>query len=136
MKWNSCVRFMWWNNMHNQYASNFSLTLSWQRPLWYRNQSIDLLCKWTGFDMITASVMKDLNTANLLDHILLFQKCLKTGVFKNWPRQILSDVFILYLLVVIFKSSHGRVLRKIGYLKTVLIKVFEKYLQKKSLLWT
>ena len=33
------------------------LTLSWRRPLSYRNQSID---QWTGFYMITASVMKGL----------------------------------------------------------------------------
>ena len=38
-----------------------TLTLSWQRPLSYRNQSIDLLVnQWTGFYMITASVMKEL----------------------------------------------------------------------------
>ena len=37
------------------------LTLSWRRPLLYRNQSIDLLAnQWTGFYMITASVMKGL----------------------------------------------------------------------------
>ena len=39
----------------------FSLTLSWRRPLSYRNQSI--VCsanQWTGFYMITASVMKGL----------------------------------------------------------------------------
>ena len=32
------------------------LTLSWRRPLSYRNQSTE----WTGFYMITASVMKEL----------------------------------------------------------------------------
>ena len=38
------------------------LTLSWRRPLSYRNQSIDLVCKsmdWFSY-MITASVMKEL----------------------------------------------------------------------------
>ena len=44
----------------------FILTLSWRRPLSYRNQSIDLFRKicgenqWTCFYMITASVMKGL----------------------------------------------------------------------------
>ena len=36
-----------------QLNSTFSLTLSWQRPLSYRNQSIDLLCKsmdWFLYD--------------------------------------------------------------------------------------
>ena len=37
-----------------------SLTLSWRRPLTYRNQSIDL---WTCFYMITASIMKGLRSA-------------------------------------------------------------------------
>ena len=38
------------------------LTLSWRRPLSYRNQSIDLRSnQWTGFYMITAAVMKQLN---------------------------------------------------------------------------
>ena len=50
-------------------ASSFEqLTLSWRRSLSYRNHSIDLLCllhwltpnQWTGFYMITASVMKEL----------------------------------------------------------------------------
>ena len=40
----------------------FTLILSWWRPLSYKNQSIDLLCnQWTGFLMITASIMKELN---------------------------------------------------------------------------
>ena len=34
-----------------------SLTLSWRGPLLYRNQSTDLQSKWTGFYMITASVI-------------------------------------------------------------------------------
>ena len=38
-----------------------SLTLSGRRPLSYRNQSIDCSAnQWTGFYMITASVMKEL----------------------------------------------------------------------------
>ena len=39
-----------------------ALTFSWRRPLSYRNQSIDLRSnQWTGFYMITASVMKGLS---------------------------------------------------------------------------
>ena len=40
-----------------------AVTLSWQRPLSYKNQSIDLQSRanqWTGFYMITAFVMKKL----------------------------------------------------------------------------
>ena len=36
------------------------LTLSWRRPLSHRNQCNDLQSRWTGFYMITASVMKEL----------------------------------------------------------------------------
>ena len=39
-----------------------ALTFWWRRPLSYRNQSIDLRSnQWTGFYMITASVMKGLS---------------------------------------------------------------------------
>ena len=39
------------------------LTLSWWRPLSYKNQSIDLQSKsMDGFYMITDSVIKELNT--------------------------------------------------------------------------
>ena len=54
-----------------EFLSCFSaglLTLSWLRPFSFRNQSTDLLYKsmicstnqWTGFYMITASIMKEL----------------------------------------------------------------------------
>ena len=45
------------------YEIFYHLNLSWRGPLSYRNQSIDLICRtnqWTGFYMITASVMKEL----------------------------------------------------------------------------
>ena len=42
-------------------VKSFHLTLLWRRPLSYRNQSNDLRSKsWTGFYVITASVMKEL----------------------------------------------------------------------------
>ena len=52
----------WW-----LYESDWEklITLSWRRPLSYRNQSIDWSAnQWTGFYMITASVMKELNKSN------------------------------------------------------------------------
>ena len=39
---------------------DYNLTLSWRRLLSYRNQSIYSANQWTGFYMITASVMKEL----------------------------------------------------------------------------
>ena len=47
----------------------FFLTLSWQRPLSYRNQSN----QWSGFYMITASVTKGLNE-HVAPKLLLFLK--------------------------------------------------------------
>ena len=43
------------------------LTLSWRRPLSYRNQSIDLLCNGLVSIMITAPVMKELNAYPYLE---------------------------------------------------------------------
>ena len=45
------------------------LTLSWRRPLSYRNQSNDLLCianQCTGFSMIKASFMKEFRVAGAI----------------------------------------------------------------------
>ena len=52
-------------------------------PLSYRNQSIDLQSnRWTGFYMITASVMKELN-ADFFENFVCknFNYCLKKGEF-------------------------------------------------------
>ena len=57
-----------------------SLTISWQRPLSYRNQSIDfspLICstnQWTGFYMNTASVLKELKLLEL-EVMRVIRKC-------------------------------------------------------------
>ena len=44
------------------YSICFHLTLSWRQPLSYRNQSN----QWTGFYMITASVMKELSSPTFI----------------------------------------------------------------------
>ena len=60
------------------------LTVSWRRPLSYRNQSIDLQSKsiyqWTGFYMITASVMKRLRI--LVKFFKMNFACIH---FCEWP---------------------------------------------------
>ena len=49
-------------SLHGHALILSTLTLSWRRPLSYRNQSIDLRAnQWSGFYMITDSVMKELN---------------------------------------------------------------------------
>ena len=72
-----------------------SLTLSWRRPLSYKNQS--------GFYMITASVMKELNQKEIKDpqtnfkkfeiqrnnwglpeSIILWDLCKNQGIQNNW----------------------------------------------------
>ena len=69
------------------YYVRVSLTLSWRRPLSYRNQSIDLFCKsnhWTGFYMITAPVMKELN--DKMSHKIPIQKFAQNISLKSFPR--------------------------------------------------
>ena len=54
----------------------FPLTLSWRRPLTYRNQSS--ANQWTGFYMITASVMKELKITEAVA-----QRCSVEKVFPE-----------------------------------------------------
>ena len=64
-----------------------SLTLSWRRPLSYRNQ-------WTGFYMITASVMRELKPPVYISH---------WGVFFRFP--VIFPAFITpYVLLSNFLS--------------------------------
>ena len=74
----------------------FQLYLSWRRPLSYRNQSIDLLCKsmdWFLYDMITASVMKELSLSDILIalFVLVFIKTLWIYNQNNWCRSIYQN---------------------------------------------
>ena len=75
----------------------FLLTLSWRRPLSYRNQSIDLRSKLrTGFYMITASVMKELKWGKneekyWFQHILWNSKIL----FRFW-----IEAYIFFQMVI------------------------------------
>ena len=55
------VRNLIWFSYTSTCLHIVSLTLSRRRPLSYKNQSIDLRDQWTGFYMITASVMKELS---------------------------------------------------------------------------
>ena len=59
---------------------HFHLTLSWRRPLLYRNQSIDLQSKnqWTGFYMITVPIMKELNVWSVESEVLPSMKWVGT----------------------------------------------------------
>ena len=59
--------------------SRCKLNLSWQRPLSYRNQSICSANQWTGFYMITASVVKE-----LMKWVGIFQmKNFWLGIFRG-----------------------------------------------------
>ena len=60
-------------------SCTFNLTLSWRRPLSYGNQSN----QWTGFHMITGSVMKELISAS------------RGGGGEGW--KIYSELSFLYL---------------------------------------
>ena len=64
VKWSFALEFCdsFWSNKFD--ITIMTLTLSWRRPLSYRNQS-NSANQWTGFYMITASVMKGLMKAIL-----------------------------------------------------------------------
>ena len=67
-KFPDCYFFLLWSNMLlNIIIKPFNLlTLSWRRPLPYRASPLIFSAnQWTGFYMITASVMKELNTIQL-----------------------------------------------------------------------
>ena len=77
-----------------------NLTLSWRRPLSYRNQSI--ICganQWTGFYMITASVMKGLNVIFGVDSTcingLANLMCIPWCQCREW-RAILTECPLIY----------------------------------------
>ena len=79
----------------------FELTLSWRRPISFRNQSIDLryhietsplICsanQWTGFYMISASVMKGLTFLSSIPFWCSrkHQKTKKSDCFKGIKRE-------------------------------------------------
>ena len=87
------------------------LPLSWRGPLSYRNQSIDLQRKsmdwflydngnqWTGFYMITASVLKGLNVWQGSEYDCDYFYLLRNT--WNWQKQLFGGV-----------KSKKRVLRK------------------------
>ena len=67
------------------------LTLSWRRPLSYRNQSTDLLCK-SCFYIITASVMEELSKSfplRISKHIV-YQKSV-------WPDSVQERLIRKYV---------------------------------------
>ena len=73
---------LWTDEIHSLHLKN-SLTLSWRRPLSYRNQPIDLLAsQWAGFYMITASVMKELSKN--VTRLLVCVPFLLRSICKYW----------------------------------------------------
>ena len=98
-------------------ASWAYLTLSWRRPLSCRNQSIDIPTnQWTGFYMITASVMKELslllqwflfsNVEVLFHYLLLWY----ISIFpQNVSRYLKSCMFfLLWTTTISFRQFRGR----------------------------
>ena len=102
------------------------LTLSWRRPLSYRHQSIDietspLICganQWTGFYMITASVMKRLNSfrkdrfrefvvCNLIIRCLTFRYiCTASGTRGYSKHFVLSKIYKIYFRLFMEAVNH------------------------------
>ena len=65
-------------------------------PLSYRNQSIDL--EWTGFYMITASIMKELNAKVLLKNLIKFCR-------RDYVLSIAHDYQFLWWSLVLFEAE-------------------------------
>ena len=67
-----CVSYLNWNIKNDASTTSSvcsSLTLSWWRPLsmdWFLRKSMDSANQWTGFYMITTSVMNELNEEKLI----------------------------------------------------------------------
>ena len=62
------------------------LILSWRRPLSYRNQSIDLLCKWMDWFLYDrASVMKELKYTASIYQQDISAKTESTKVLQKHP---------------------------------------------------
>ena len=76
------------------------LTLSWRRPLSYRNQSIDLQSKWK-----TASVMKELNI-QISQINNQYSKQTKTTQLI-WKANQLTDFYITETLAVNVLGSNS-----------------------------
>ena len=74
------------------------LTLLWWRPLSYRNQSIDLLCKsmdWSLYNMITASVIKELK---IQERFVIIWKCYKLVKHFRKKGNVVSGKMVQTLL--------------------------------------
>ena len=103
-----------------------SLTLSWRRALSFRHQSIDietspLICgenQWTGFYMITASIMKRLNSfrkdrfrefvvCNLIIRYLAFRYiCTASGTRGYSKNFVLSKIYKIYFRLFMEAVNH------------------------------
>ena len=81
----------------------FCLSLSWRRPLSYRNQSIDL---WTGFYMITALIKPKLCVSTFFCNI---------QVDTVYQRVLYNSLFFLLLRHIISKTKE-HILHKRGFI--------------------
>ena len=104
--WPFCKGFlMKWVNLFDLLNPDL-LTLSWRRPLSYRNQSIDLLCsanQWTGFYMITVFVMKQLkDIATSITKVHCF--FLVRRIYANNGSLVTRKILSLFLLLSKWKN--------------------------------
>ena len=104
----------------------FLLTLSWRRLFSCRNLSAN---QWTGFYMITASVMKGLNyklswrlsTINLWDHIFFCQwHTFIITCFMSSINSFIDKIYLLFFTIYCFSTLVcvnlvGKILVMLGY---------------------
>ena len=122
-------------------ANHFELTLSWRKPLSYRNQSIDRPLigganQWTGFYMITASITNELIKFNkeyiynqniphasclceICENAIFFIKVWIILFLKNWTCRQTPILFINFhgtltvQIVWILNACNANSLRKL-----------------------
>ena len=96
-----------------------TLTLSWRGPLSYRNHSMDLIAnQWTGFYMITASVMRELSSF------------FPTQCFKKTSSNSKYNGFICFLLFSYLRSLKAK------YRSLVICKIIRVVDKDRQLAWT
>ena len=79
------------------------LTLSWRRPISYRNQSIEGANQWTGFYVISASVMKGLSQFGYYSAVLWYKPL--SFITLNWSWKLFYKQILKLLMHCISRIS-------------------------------
>ena len=84
---------------HREPYQVFSLILSWRKPLSYRNQSTDLLCKSMYWFLYDNGLRHERVNFNIVDNIWLCSSK-RSSVFGS----LISVILLIYIICVILKT--------------------------------